>query len=113
MVQHQSIFQRTSTPYQLIHRSTIEHLNAYFVDNQDISDLNVILEIVRKLDIDDQAFCEAVQHDTIKEAYKASVEEIVNAKSIFGAPYFVVDGEPFWGADRVVQIDEWLTTGGW
>ncbi len=86
---------------------------AYFVDNQDISDLNVILEIVRKLDIDDQAFVEAVQHDTIKEAYKASVEEIVNAKSIFGAPYFIVDGEPFWGADRVVQIDEWLTTGGW
>jgi 2-hydroxychromene-2-carboxylate isomerase len=24
-----------------------------------------------------------------------------------------VDGEPFWGADRLPQIEEWLATGGW
>jgi 2-hydroxychromene-2-carboxylate isomerase len=28
-------------------------------------------------------------------------------------PYIVADGEPFWGADRLDQVDRWLATGGW
>lgn len=86
---------------------------AYFVEGKDISDLDVILGIAASVDIDKEAFLTAVKGDSIKEAYKASVDEIINEKKIFGAPYFLVDGEPFWGADRIVQIDEWLTTGGW
>jgi len=31
----------------------------------------------------------------------------------FGSPYIVIDGEPFWGSDRLEQIDKWLATGGW
>lgn len=86
---------------------------AYFVEGRDISDVAVILEIVKSLGLDDAAFGEAIQQDALKQAYKESVDEIVNEKKVFGAPYFIVNGEPFWGADRVVQIDEWLTTGGW
>ena len=26
---------------------------------------------------------------------------------------FIVDREPFWGVDKIEQIDEWLTMGGW
>jgi len=29
------------------------------------------------------------------------------------SPYIIVDGEPFWGSDRLDQIDKWLATGGW
>jgi 2-hydroxychromene-2-carboxylate isomerase len=32
---------------------------------------------------------------------------------VFGSPYIVVDGEPFWGADRLDQVEKWLSTGGW
>ena len=27
--------------------------------------------------------------------------------------FIVVDGEPFWGVDHLVQVDRWLETGGW
>jgi 2-hydroxychromene-2-carboxylate isomerase len=30
---------------------------------------------------------------------------------VFGAPFFVVDGEPFWGNDRKPQIERWLASG--
>jgi hypothetical protein len=30
------------------------------------------------------------------------------AKGMCGAPYFVVDNEAFWGADRLPQIEKWL-----
>jgi 2-hydroxychromene-2-carboxylate isomerase len=33
------------------------------------------------------------------------------AAGVFGAPFFVVDGEPFWGNDRKPQIERWLAQG--
>jgi len=27
---------------------------------------------------------------------------------VFGSPYVVADGEPFWGIDRFDQLDRWL-----
>ena len=51
--------------------------------------------------------------------WDASLDEIVlfeRSKPIdrgaFGSPYVVVDGEPFWGHDRLDQIERWLKTGG-
>jgi len=35
------------------------------------------------------------------------------ARGVFGSPYVIVDGEPFWGVDRFDQLDKWLETGGW
>jgi 2-hydroxychromene-2-carboxylate isomerase len=32
---------------------------------------------------------------------------------VFGSPFILVDGEPFWGADRLAQLDLWLARGGW
>jgi 2-hydroxychromene-2-carboxylate isomerase len=32
---------------------------------------------------------------------------------VCGSPFMIVDGEPFWGADRVEHADNWLATGGW
>lgn len=86
---------------------------AYFVDNQDISDPELVADIACDCGADRQAFLDAIQSSSVKEAFKNSVEEIVSAKKVFGAPFFVVDGEAFWGADRVGQLDEWLTEGGW
>jgi len=33
-------------------------------------------------------------------------------RGVFGAPFMFVDGEAFWGHDRLPQIDRWLATGG-
>ena len=30
---------------------------------------------------------------------------------VFGSPYVVVDGEPFWGVDRFDQVERWLSRG--
>ena len=29
------------------------------------------------------------------------------------APFVLVDGEPFWGWDRLPMVDRWLARGGW
>lgn len=35
------------------------------------------------------------------------------AAGIFGSPTLVIDGEPFWGVDKLEQAERWLATGGW
>jgi 2-hydroxychromene-2-carboxylate isomerase len=44
----------------------------------------------------------------LRNAVGASIEA-----GIFGSPTVVVDGEPFWGADRLGDVEDWLATGGW
>ena len=44
----------------------------------------------------------------LRDAVAASI-----AAGVFGSPTIVVDGEPFWGADRLADVDEWLRCGGW
>lgn len=45
-----------------------------------------------------------------KARLKRSNDEAI-AAGIFGAPWIVVDGEPFWGNDRKPQIERWLSQG--
>lgn len=40
-----------------------------------------------------------------------SANEEALAAGVFGAPFFRVDGEPFWGNDRRAQIERWLAQG--
>ena len=84
---------------------------AYWVDGRDIGELPVVLEIAGKLGIDRDAFTAAIATPEVKDCLKQETEAAV-ARGMFGAPYFMVDGEPFWGADRLPQIDKWLATGG-
>jgi len=32
---------------------------------------------------------------------------------VFGSPFFIVDGEPFWGVDRLPMLEAWVRKGGW
>jgi 2-hydroxychromene-2-carboxylate isomerase len=43
---------------------------------------------------------------------RAEVDAAI-AAGAFGSPFFVVDGEPFFGVDSLELLDEWLTRGGW
>jgi 2-hydroxychromene-2-carboxylate isomerase len=75
---------------------------AYFADNVNIGEAQKVLQIASSLgcrpDIDSQA---------VKDKTRAEVDAAL-AKGVFGSPYIVVDGEPFWGLDRFDQIERWL-----
>jgi len=54
----------------------------------------------------------ALADQAIKDHLRTEVDKAI-ARGAFGSPYIIVDGEPFWGSDRLDQIDRWLQTGGW
>ncbi len=84
---------------------------AYWVDGRDISDMAVVLDIAVALGVDRDALSAGMVTPEIKERLKFETDTAL-AKGMCGAPYFVVDGEPFWGADRLRQVEKWLQTGG-
>lgn len=47
-----------------------------------------------------------------RAALRAATEEAIR-RGIFGSPYFVAGGEPFWGQDRLPLLEAWLTEGPW
>jgi 2-hydroxychromene-2-carboxylate isomerase len=83
---------------------------AYFAQGRNISDSAVLAEVLRQVGSDPDQALAAIQQPDIKERLKALVDASL-ARGVFGAPFIVVDGEPFWGHDRLPQIERWLATG--
>jgi 2-hydroxychromene-2-carboxylate isomerase len=84
---------------------------AYFVDDRDISAPETVLEIAAGLGVDRDGLEGALQSPEIKARLRNECDEAL-AVGVFGSPHVIVDGEPFFGADRLPQIAEWLATGG-
>lgn len=83
---------------------------AFFVDDRDISDATVVGEIAREIGIDPAELAMGTQQPEVKDRLRALVDHAIQT-GIFGAPTIIVDGELFWGNDRIPQIDRWLETG--
>jgi 2-hydroxychromene-2-carboxylate isomerase len=84
---------------------------AYFLGDIDISDPEAAVAVAASLGVDANEARKAIGEPAIKEQLKREVEQAM-ARGVFGSPYIVVDGEPFWGVDRFDQIERWLATGG-
>ena len=83
---------------------------AFFVADRDISETAVVLQLARGLGIDAERLAAGVQEDAIKNALRSGVEQAV-ARGVFGAPTIFVDGEMFWGHDRLPHVERWIMTG--
>ncbi len=69
-------------------------------------------EVAAPLGISAADLIAGVQEPLVKDRLRAETDEAIR-RGVFGAPFIMVDGEPFWGADRLDQIDQWLARGGW
>ncbi len=83
---------------------------AYFVEDRDISSPETTADIAATLGLDRNAVLVAIGSEALKQRLRQETDAAI-ARGVFGSPYFVVDGEPFWGADRLDQIGRWLATG--
>jgi 2-hydroxychromene-2-carboxylate isomerase len=86
--------------------------HAYFEHGQDISNPAKVVEIANRLGHDGRALTDALKSEALKERVKGECEAAVE-RGVFGSPFLIVDGEPFWGSDRLWQVKRWLDRGGW
>lgn len=86
--------------------------SAYFTAGRNIGDAEVVLDIATENGIDRAALGEALQDPAVKARLRTETDAAIG-RGVFGSPFMLVDGEPFWGNDRLELIDRWLQTGGW
>ena len=85
---------------------------AYFVDGRNISESDVVADVAAASGADRDALLAGIGEPAVKERLKEVTNGAVG-RGIFGSPFFMVDAEPFWGHDRMEEVDRWLATGGW
>ena len=89
-----------------------EVFRRYYTEGLDTADVGALLPLTAALGLDEAAVPAGVEAPVLKARVKAISEGAV-ARGIFGSPFFIVDGEAFWGHDRMAMLAEWLRRGGW
>ena len=85
-------------------------LRALFARGVDLSDPAALESLAVEFGLAPGA-AEAIWGEPAWKAGLKAANDAAIAAGIFGAPSFVVDGEPFWGNDRREQLERWLATG--
>jgi 2-hydroxychromene-2-carboxylate isomerase len=85
---------------------------AFFTEDIDISGPDRAAAIAAQSGVDQDAARAAIDDPAIKDALRVENDRAI-AAGVFGSPFIIADGEPFWGMDRLDQVDRWLATGGW
>jgi 2-hydroxychromene-2-carboxylate isomerase len=83
---------------------------AFFVQDRDISSPDVTADVGATLGMKRDDVLAALSDVAVKDKLKNEVDAAIKL-GVFGSPYIVVDGEPFWGIDRFDQLERWLARG--
>jgi 2-hydroxychromene-2-carboxylate isomerase len=86
--------------------------HAHWGEGRDISTADQVAEVANSLGIDGDALLQAVADQRIKDLLKEQTEAAIE-RGVYGSPFIFIDGDPFWGADRLNQVERWLARGGW
>ena len=84
---------------------------AYFLEDLDISTPEVAAKVLSTVNGTEEELIALTQDPAMKQRLKDECNLAIE-KGVFGSPFIIVDGEPFWGFDRLEQVREWLRTGG-
>lgn len=79
---------------------------AVWAQERDIADATVLAELLDECGLDPQRLAQS-QQDGVKALYAAHTTQAIDAR-VFGAPSYVIDGEVFWGQDRLDFVERRL-----
>ncbi|WP_066270740.1 2-hydroxychromene-2-carboxylate isomerase [Hydrogenophaga palleronii] len=89
---------------------TLSHavLRAIWCEDRDIADWATLVQLVEGFGHDGEALVKQAQHPNTVRQLGANTQRAVQS-GVFGAPTFIVDGERFWGQDRLDVLEERLS----
>jgi 2-hydroxychromene-2-carboxylate isomerase len=83
-----------------------------FGEGRPVGDVPAASAAGASLGLASAAIAAAAVDPSNKDRLRQVTEEAIR-RGVFGSPFIFVDGEAFWGHDRLPQVDEWLERGGW
>jgi 2-hydroxychromene-2-carboxylate isomerase len=80
-------------------------LRAVRAEERDTADRDEVREIAKECGIEDGRLLKRTRDTTTRETFDRFTREAIEA-GVFGTPSYVVDGEIFWGQDRLDFLEE-------
>ena len=82
-------------------------LEAHWHDDADLDDNDTLIEICNSVELDAKSLLDHARSPEILAIYKANTEEAIE-RSVFGSPTYFVDGDMFYGQDRLELVERAL-----
>jgi len=84
--------------------------DASFSEGRNLSTPDAVAGLAGEIGLEADALLEGMADPAIKALLRDTTHDAVIA-GVFGAPTFIVDGEMFWGVDRLGHLERWLQRG--
>ena len=85
-------------------------LRACWADDKDVADADVLAGLLDAAGHDARAILASAESDAVAAIHQANTDAAV-AAGVVGAPGYVLNGEPFWGQDRIELLADALASG--
>ena len=82
-------------------------LQAHWRDDADIADADVVARLAEGVGLEGAALVAAAQSGPVQDAHRANTEKAI-ALSVFGSPTYFVEGDMFYGQDRLFMVERAL-----
>lgn len=79
-------------------------LEAHWRDDADLADRSTLERLARTVELQPDAMLKAALSAEVQAAYRANTEEAID-RSVFGSPTYFVDGDMFYGQDRLEMVE--------
>ena len=87
-------------------------LHAYWREATDIGVAETVAEIAAGVGAARDEILLQITEGEGDALLRAAVDRSIEA-GVFGSPFVIIDGEPFFGVEKLELVEEWLATGGW
>jgi 2-hydroxychromene-2-carboxylate isomerase len=84
-------------------------LQAHWRDDDDIADIATLRRLAKEVGLDAETLLDGAKSDEIQAQHKANTDEAI-ARGVFGSPTYFVEGDMFYGQDRLVMVERALST---
>lgn len=85
-------------------------LKAVWADELNIEDADTLVKLADSAGLDGEYMLKHANDPTVAAREAALTREAIE-RQVFGAPFYVYRGEPFWGQDRLPQLEDAITSG--
>jgi 2-hydroxychromene-2-carboxylate isomerase len=82
-------------------------LKACWAEERDVSDPATLRAIAEETGHDGAALIERAESQPMAQKVEQITREAID-RGVFGSPWYIVDGEPFWGQDRLDMVERKL-----
>jgi len=82
-------------------------LEAHWRDDADLADAATLARLARGVGLEPQPLLDAALSEAVQRIYRANTEEAIR-RSVFGSPTYFVDGDMFYGQDRLEMVERAL-----